>query len=280
MSRGIVVLAQNGKDDYVMQACILAMSLQIHNKTTKISIITDDEVPINYQKFFDNIIPIPWNDDASTSEWKVENRWKIYHASPYEETIVLDTDMLVLQNIDSWWAFLSKYEVYFTSKVLTYRGDIANTAYYRQTFIKNNLPNLYAGLHYFKKCAFAQEFYAWLELVVQNWETFYEQHLEPNTRPKHVSIDVCAAIVAKILDCETQITNSKTELLSFVHMKPYCQGWEQTKSSWQDNISFYMSDDCELFIGNHMQKNIFHYTENNFIDNLEILKVYRSYNNV
>jgi len=280
MSKGIVVLAQNGETDYVMQACLLAMSLQTHNKETKISVITDDDVPLNYQKFFDNIIPIPFGDAAEESEWKVENRWKIYHASPYDETIVMDTDMLVLQNIDRWWDFLSNYELFFTNKVLDYRGNTANTSYYRKTFIDNNLPNLFAGFHYFKKSDFAQEFYTWLELVIQNWEAFYEKNLTPETRPKHVSIDVCAAIVTKILDCETEITNSKTSFPTFVHMKPYCQGWEQVKSSWQDKIPVYTTENCELQIGNYIQSGIFHYTENSFIEKTPVLKSYRSYNGV
>lgn len=280
MSKGIVVLAQNGDVDYVMQACLLAMSLQTHNKDTKISIITDDDVPLNYQKFFDNIIPIPFGDAAENSKWKVENRWKIYHASPYDETIVMDTDMLVLQNIDTWWNFLSKYELFFTNKVLDYRGNIANSSYYRKTFIDNKLPNLYAGFHYFKKSEFAQEFYTWLELVIQNWETFYEKHLEPNSRPKHVSVDVCAAIVTKILDCEYKITNSKSNYPTFVHMKPYCQGWDEVKSSWQEKISVYVTEDCKLQIGNYLQRGIFHYTENDFIENTPVLSVYRSYNGV
>ena len=57
MSKGIVVLAQNNtNDDYVLQACLLAMSLQTYNDT-KISLITNDTVPNNYISLFDEIIP-------------------------------------------------------------------------------------------------------------------------------------------------------------------------------------------------------------------------------
>ena len=99
MSNGIVVLAQNLPDvNYVNQAELLAMSLKDTNPKTKISIVTNNEV--EFKQLFDKIIPIPWNDDAEFSKWKIENRWKVYHASPYDETIVMDTDMLVLQNID------------------------------------------------------------------------------------------------------------------------------------------------------------------------------------
>jgi len=280
MTKGIVVLAQNNEnDDYVEQACLLAMSLNTHN-TTPISLITNDNVPEEYINLFDKIIPIPFGDSADKSEWKVENRWKIYHASPYNETIVMDTDMLVLQNIDTWWDFLSKYEMYFTSSVLTYKGNPADTSYYRKTFIQNNLPNLFAGFHYFKKCDFAQEFYTWLELVVNNWETFYEQHLEGSSRPKHVSIDVCAAIVAKILDCESAITNKISKFPSFTHMKPYCQGWNEVQTSWQDQVGVYISKDANLKIGNYAQTGILHYTEKDFLEKSPALERYRNLTNV
>tara|TARA_B110000503_G_scaffold143541_1_gene245681 strand:- start:2004 stop:2846 length:843 start_codon:yes stop_codon:yes gene_type:complete len=280
MSKGIVVLAQNNSTaDYVEQACLLAMSLKLHNNVP-ISVITNDTVLEEYQSLFDKIIPIPFGDAAEISEWKIENRWKIYHATPYDETIVMDTDMLVLQNIDVWWDFLSNYEMFFTSSVLTYRGTTANTSYYRKTFIDNNLPNLFCGFHYFKKCEFAQEFYTWLELVVNNWEAFYEQHLLAATRPKHVSIDVCSAIVAKILDCEFNITNKISKFPSFTHMKQHCQDWTTVQPSWQDQMGVYISKDGSLKIGNYAQTGVLHYTEKDFLQKSPALERYRKLLNV
>ena len=280
MTKGIVVLAQNNDtENYVEQACLLAMSLKVYNNCP-ISIITDDSVPKEYQQLFDKIIPIPFGDSAEKTDWKIENRWKIYHATPYDETVVMDTDMLVLQNIDTWWNFLLNYELFFTSKVLNYRGGLADTSYYRKTFIDNRLPNIFVGFHYFKKCDFAKEFYAWLELVMQNWETFYEQHLEPNSRPKHLSVDVCAAIVIRILDCENKVTNQIAKFPSFIHMKPYCQGWTNVQSSWQDQMGVYISKDGSLKIGNYAQQSILHYTEKDFLKKSPALERYRNLANV
>ena len=280
MSKGIVVLAQNNEtDNYVEQSALLAMSLRHHNDVP-ISLITNDQVPEEYVSLFDKIIPIPFGDSAEDSEWKVENRWKIYHASPYDETIVMDTDMLVLQNIDVWWNFLSNYEVFYTSNVLTYKGETANTSYYRKTFIDNELPNLFCGLHYFKKSDFAQQFYTWLELVVNNWETFYEQQLLASSRPTHVSMDVCTAIVTKILDCESVITNKVAKFPSFTHMKPYCQGWNTVQTSWQDQIGVYISKDGSTKLGNYAQTGILHYTEKDFVEKSPALERYRRLANV
>jgi hypothetical protein len=280
MTKGIVVLAQNNAtDNYVEQAALLAMSLHTYNDVP-ISLITNDQVPKEYVSLFDKIIPIPFADSAKVSDWKIENRWKIYHASPYDETIVMDTDMLVLQNIDVWWDFLSNYEVFYTSNVLTYKGETANTSYYRKTFIDNELPNLFCGLHYFKKSDFAQQFYTWLELVVNNWETFYEQQLLASSRPKHVSMDVCTAIVTKILDCESVITNKVAKFPSFTHMKPYCQGWHTVQTSWQDQIGVYISKDGSTKLGNYAQTGILHYTEKDFVEKSTALERYRILANV
>ena len=279
MSRGIAVLAQNSDSvDYVEQACILAMSLHATNSNSKISIITNDSVPEDYISLFDKVIPIPFGDSAKDSEWKIENRWKIYHASPYEETLVLDTDMLILQDISFWWEFLSQYELYFTSKVLTYRGETVTSDYYRKTFTANKLPNLYIGAHYFKKTEFSKDFYNWMEIITQNWELFYGKFAKENY-PGRPSMDVTAAITAKILDCESEITNNKTSFPSFTHMKSQIQNWSNPKSSWQDCVGTYITRNCEIKIGNHLQTGILHYTEDSFVTDT-IINRYRLLLNV
>lgn len=279
MSKGILVLAQNTPStNYVIQACLLAMSLKITNPDTDISVITDDKIDKKYRKLFDKIIPIPFHDDAKDSEWKIENRWKIYHASPYDQTIVMDTDMLVLQDITSWWNFLEKYNLFFTNNVYSYRGDIIKNDYYRKTFTANNLPNIYVGFHYFKKTDFAKEFYSWMEIITQNWQLFYGKYAKEQY-PGRPSMDVTAAITAKILDCESEITNKLVSFPSFTHMKPQIQGWNKPKSKWQDCVDTYISEDCSITIGNHLQKGIFHYTEDNFVTDT-IIDRYRNLLNV
>lgn len=272
MSKGYLMLAQNNKDNYIDQACTCAMSLHITNPGVKVSIVTNDDIPQKYQTLFDNIIKIPWTDNASQSKWKIENRWKLYHASPYDETVVLDTDMLVLQDISGWFNLLKNYELFVTDKVYDYRGNIITDDFYRKTFTANNLPNLYVGYHYFKKSNFAKEFYSWVELVSNNWELFYGNFAKKEY-PKKQSMDLNFSIATKILDCEMQITNNTIKYPSFTHMKNRIQGWKTPKDTWQLKIGTYFTDDLQLFIGNHLQTGIFHYTEKDFLTN-DIMKKY------
>ena len=149
-----------------------------------------------------------------------------------------------------------------------------------KAFEANNLPNLFCGFHYFEKSDKALEFYQLLELVMQNWQAFYEKFLEGVTRPKHVSVDVCVAIVAMILDCVPEITNPNVDFPSFTHMKKNCQGWMDSSSNWQDRVGFYISRDCEIKIGNHAQTGILHYTEKDFLEKSPVLERYRNFVNV
>lgn len=264
MNRGFLMLAQNGKDDYVLQACLCAMSILVTNPGSKISLVTNDEVPEEYQKLFDQIIEIPWGDAAESSEWKIENRWKLYHVTPYDETIVLDTDMLVLQDISSWWKFLENYDLFFVNDVYTYRNEIVTENYYRKAFEANELPNLYSGFHYFKKSECAYHFYKWAELITNNWELFYGQFVS-YYYPSRASMDVTMSIAAKIMNIENDIINRNIKYPTFVHMKPHVQNWIEVPEKWQDRVRVYFTDDLELIVGNYTQQGIFHYTESNFV---------------
>jgi len=266
MSKGFVMLAENQEHDYVLQACVCAMSIHATNSDPKITLITNDKVPKKYHSLFDNIVDIPWTEQNQNTNdvFATKNRWKVYHASPYEETVVLDTDMLVLQDLSAWWKFLENYKTYYVSRVQTYRGKTVTSNYYRKAFTENNLPNLYSAFHYFKKCEFSHRFHEWLELITNNWELFYGTHVTEHY-PKHCSMDVSAAIAAKVLNCETMITNSIAKHPTFTHMKPYIQEWQNVTERWQDRVGVYLTDDLRLIIGNHLQQGIFHYVEKDFI---------------
>jgi hypothetical protein len=272
-SKGFLILAQNNESvNYVRQAYALAKSIartQLNHKS--VSLLTNDVVPEEYKHAFDQIISIPWTDN-SASRYVADNRWKFIYASPYDETIVLDSDMLFFEDISSVWDHLDQYELFFASKVLNFKNKIITDTYNRQTFIKNKLPNVYFALHYFKKTELSFRFYKTLELVVRNWKGFYNVVTPKNTQP-WVSMDVSSAIAIKLLDIESQVTNPNLDF-TFVHMKPNIQDWDTHPARWTDFADFYVTDEFKLFVNQYKQNKIFHYTENEFLvdDILHILE--------
>jgi hypothetical protein len=274
MTKGYVVLAQNTDTiDYIRQAYALALSLKLSQcSVSNISIITDDVVSEEYKSVFENIIPIPWGDAAVNSRFKVENRWKIYHASPYDQTVVLDTDMLVLDDLSSFWNTFEHYDVYYTGKVLDYRNKTVTSDYYRKAFTANQLPNLYSGLHYFKKSDFAKEFYSWVEVITNNWELFYGKFVSEHY-PDRASMDITAALAAKVMDVTEQVTNIQHDPVTFIHMKSRIQGWSQPADSWMQSVAVYFDDLCKLKIANYQQQGVFHYTEKDFLTDKIVSKL-------
>lgn len=264
MNKGFCVYAQNnGKTNYVRQAYALALTIKCHCPEEKISIITNDKLTKKQQQVFDNIIPIPWEDQSKNSNWKVENRWKIYHASPYDRTIVMDADMIVLDNISHWWKELEKRKLFFVSNVRTYRNEVVTSNFYRKTFVDNGLPNLYSGIHYFEKSDYAKSFYVLLELIVTNWELFYTKYAKERYQ-NWCSIDLCAAIACKILGNENNITEPNS-FITFTHMKPAIQNWGSVPDKWTKVIGSYLQSDGKLMLGNFVQQNVLHYVEDEFL---------------
>ena len=271
-SRGFCLVAQNNADtDYIRQAYALALSIHKFNKNQKVSLITDDDIPAEYKSVFDKIIPIPWGDLAENESWKINNRWKVYHVTPYDETIVMDVDMLVLDYIEHWWDYLGQYDLFFTTNVKTYRQDDVTSTVFRKTFVANDLPNFYSAIYYFRKSSIAEEFFTLLEQIMKNWEIFYKKFLK-NKTPTHCSVDVSAALAAKLLGIEKEVTDT-TGIVTFVHMKPALQHWEVVPDKWTQMIYNDIDHNGKVHIGPFIQKGVLHYVENEFLTDTALTRL-------
>jgi hypothetical protein len=266
VSKGFLVLAQNTETvDYIQQAYALALSIKASQKTYKnISLVTNDLVPEEYQTVFDNIIPIPWGDSTSGVGYRAENRWKLYHATPYEETIVFDTDMLLLEDITVWWEYCSKYNLKYCSRITNYKLEPVIDTVHRKAFISNQLTSPYSALHYFKKSQTALEFYKTLEFVCNNWEWCYSK-FAPNEYQPWLSMDLVVAIAIEITGFHEEAIDICSPL-EFVHMKAPLQGWANDSIHWQDSVFYFLNSKGDLVVGNIKQSKLFHYVEKDFLN--------------
>lgn len=267
MSKGYLIFAQNNETvDYVRQAYALALSIKFTQPNiNSVSLCTLGKVDKKFRGIFDHIIQIPGKDDAKESAWKIENRWKALKVTPYEETVVLDADMLFTTNVEHWWSNLEKQDISFTGNVLDYRHNIVKDDFYRKTFTKNSMPNVYSGFYYFKKSQLAADFFKVFQTVLHNWGEFYSV-VCPKNKPQRPSIDVSAAVASKILGWEDTICNNFT---TFVHMKPAIMDWEHRRPKWFGNLAVNFNDRMDLIVGNMIQQPIFHYVEDDFLtDNI------------
>ncbi len=278
--RGFFTFAQNGTFDYLRLAYGLALSLkatQVEVPYLAVGITPGTIVPKEYAWAFDEIIEIPWGDAAKDSSWKLENEWKAYHMTPYEETIKLDCDMLFLQNVDSWWDTLATQDFWACTTALTYRGNEATSDFYRKTFTANNLPNVYSAFMYFKYSDLAKSVFEMTELIFQNWEHFTFTFME-EPRPTEVSTDVAIALAIKLLGVEDECTNTLRGVPNFTHMKSQMQDWTGSREipeNWLESVSVYMTEDLELKIGRFRQLAPLHYHLKEFLTD-EMIELYEA----
>lgn len=269
MSRGYIVIAQNTKEvDYLQQAYALALNLKltqskVNNLTVCVDPATKKKITAKHKKVFDHIVDIPWKDAAKGQAWKIHNKWKYLYMTPYDETVILDTDMIFPSDVSHWWDIMAQQDVWATTKVRTYRGDVVTSNFYRKYFELNNLPNVYTAFFYFKQSELASELFAMTEIIFQHWQRMFYKYL-PEGKPDFLSGDVAFALAMKLLGIEHQcIRENVTELPTFVHMKSHVQGIDgaTVTDTWTDSLPTYYRSYKDFKIANFQQTLPFHYVE-------------------
>ena len=54
--------------------------------------------------------------------------------------------------------------------------------------------------------------------------------------------------------------------IKFVHMKPKLQNWSEIPSKWTNKVSFSVNNQGNLLVDNIIQDNIFHYVEDEILN--------------
>jgi hypothetical protein len=271
MNFGYLIFVSTNKEiDYAQLAYALALSIKNTQREgfDKVAIVIDD--PTQLDKFsakwvFDHII-----------QWDKETFWDgrswMDQLSPFDHTVCLDSDMLFTDDYSHWIEyFIENCELYIANKSYTYRNELVNDTYYRRTFIKNNLPNLYSFYTFFKKdSTLANEFFTLGRYIIKNPIEFSNLFLT-ELKPKVVGTDEAFALSAKLLDIQSDIS-FPLDFPKVVHMKPMIQNWPWPADKWSDHVGFYLNRKGKLKIGNYQQNNIVHYVEKDKITK-EVLNI-------
>lgn len=276
MTKGYLTFAHNSGDtDYVRMAYALAMSLKAtQSGVSGLTVVTDDAVPDAYRWAFDAVVRVPWGDDSEGHDWKVHNKWKAIHASPYDETVLLDADMLFFSDVSRWWKALRRRDAWACTHVRTYRDEPVTSWAYRRAFEVNELPNVYTAFTYFKKTPRAFDLFHQAKLCFWYWGEMYET-LEFEHRPDRLSGDVAFAVAMRNMDARDEFTDPLIEMPTFTHMKSQLQGWapEVAGEQWTRHIPVHFTDDLACKIGVYRQLTPLHYHAKDFLTD-EIINHY------
>ena len=265
MNFGYLIIVSASKDhDYLQMAYALALSIKNTQKPgyDKIALITDDVDAVSSLKsawVFDHII-----EHETKLGW--DSRSWMDQLSPFDNTVCLDADMLFTRDYSHWIDyFIENTDLYIANKSYTYRNELVTDDFYRRTFTKNQLPDLYSFYTFFKKDSeLSKEFFTLGRYIVEYPSEFTSYFLESH-RPKVVGTDEAFALSSKILDITDQIAYP-LEFPRVVHMKPMIQNWPWPADAWSDHVGFYLNRKGQLKIGNYQQHDIVHYVEKDKIN--------------
>lgn len=267
MSKGYIVIALNsGDEDYIKCAYCLALSLKLTQKmVNSLSIVTDypEKVSVKYRDVFDNVILLPHPDLSINSSWRVENYYQLYDASPYDETVTLDADMLFFDDVSNWWEAMAEKDVVITDTIIDYRGAVIKYNPLREYTYKYNLPDLHNGFLYFKKCSGAERLFKAIYDYASDWKEACERMIGDII---HYSSDGALQLALKELGLLKEYTFQGKQFPKFVHMKTCMQGWEGAiDKDWRKYIDFNFDREMNLFIGGYRIYLPFHYHVRNFV---------------
>jgi hypothetical protein len=184
MTKGFLIFAQNNPDiDYCKLAVYCAKRIKLY-MDLPVSIVTDSpewlkESQPDADVVFDKIITFystmtqtkKFHDGSMFSkklEWKNLSRVDAYELTPYDQTIVLDSDYIVSTN------FLSKL-FDSDSDIMLFRKSY-DLAQWRDTtsfeFINKSIPFYWATVLYFTKSKEAKLLFTIVKLIRDNWQYY------------------------------------------------------------------------------------------------------------
>ena len=202
MSKGFLWFCQNNeKTDYVKLSVQLAKSLKRFNRQNNICVITDEKSKFT-NEYVDMVKVLP-QDQSSSHEIKWANECKAFDLSPFTHTIKLEADMVWTANTDWWWHHLWQNNLVFSIDCFNYKRQVVKSKYYRKLFVRNQLPNIYSGLSYFRRSKEAKRFYDLCKAITSNWDTIKKEVLI-NCHDKYPSTDVVYALAYRIIDPTNQ----------------------------------------------------------------------------
>jgi hypothetical protein len=253
MTNGFVIVAQNTKEiNYVECAEALYFTIKHYMPDSNVTLISN-----NSSNVFENIIALPHGDLASDSDWKLVNDWQVYEASPYDNTIKIEADMICTSDIRFYFEALSNMDLCLCQTIRNYKGEISESKAYREFIIDNRLPDIYNGLVYFTKSETAKNFFLIVKDVFLNWEE-YKKILICN-KDEQVTTDWAYSIACHIMGKEG-ITNPNLTQFSFVHMKKYIN--DLITDNWTDELVYEFMD--QFRIQSYTQRHLVHYQSKDF----------------
>jgi hypothetical protein len=269
MSKGYLLFALDNQEvnySKLAIACALTIKLTQPDEYNSVSVITNNTGYFD-KDLFDHIIPAGFLSG-------MDARSRAYDHTPYDETVLLDSDMLFLKPMDHYWDIVKDMDLFISTSPQTHRGVPFQFGFYRNVFISNKLPDVYNAWTYFKKSETARQFFELVKLMTDNPREFINVMI-PNSRLTSLPTDEAFALALIQLELEDKVTLPNIDFPRITHMKPAVQRWSNQVSDWQEKLRFTVDEQGQVKLGVWGQSELLHYVKKELITD-DIIKTLRS----
>lgn len=270
MKKGFITIGIDTDEDRIYYSYLMAMSLKNCSPAAEVCLVVDkgksDLVPEKYLDAFDYITELPFGNSGHKDGFHGSNLWQVYYASPFDETIYVDSDTLFLNvNIDDFWELFSGYDLAFPNSAASYRNVTCNKDRIFDIEHTYNLPTLYSSMFYFKNdSTTALEWFKMADPCFQNWRSLYQKTFNEK-KPLTFDKNIIANIVTYMLDIEKDVS---VTIDNFYDLHIYGQYlWHyDIPESWTQMLNYWYTENNELLIENSLIKSgVLHYRDEEFI---------------
>ena len=195
-SKGVVFFAFNTNEiDYVKIADTSARLVERY-LNLPITLITDAQSDPKYN--YDRVVRVEYtgnnfrNDHISkeVKQWKNHGRYTAYEHSPYDNTLLIDTDYLVLDD-----SLLKLMELDYDYRIMEHSNSSAETMPTRMGMV--SLPYLWATVVMFRKSKRSELFFSLIGRIQRNWAYYKNLFMVDGTSYRN---DYAFAMANLILD--------------------------------------------------------------------------------
>jgi hypothetical protein len=185
MNNGVVIFGHNSKDiDYVKLANVSA-KLVVANLKVPVTLITDSEslsTTVSTLKHIDNLVVLdrPATNNTrmllgSITEFINTNRYVAYTHSPYDRTLLIDSDLLILSNkLGAYWE--SSQEFLITGGMNVLDGTLSDR---EKKLSPTTIPMRWATAIMFSKTNYVETIFKTVKYIQDNWFYFIDLYNMP-----------------------------------------------------------------------------------------------------
>ena len=259
MSKGFLIYApDSNQKDVVDSATLLALSIKVsQNKYNNVAVLTNDKTKFSLQ-YFDEIIEFPIN----VAELEVDNMWQVIHATPFEETIFCDNNMLFFKDLQYEFEYMSYFNLLFPQNTISFNFE--HNTYLTKHIEECKLQNILCDIFFFKKTGKSiYEFFNMLEIVSKNWREIYYNTMK-SYRPEKQDIYTNMSVAMQL---------SRYDLLCNIYTDKL--NYTKSEQGWTEQYNYFLNDKCNLIIENYLMQSPLQINDKNFITD-EILNTYKT----